>query len=70
MPLIEYDNNDDAIYISYSNAYGKEWEVNVTELALKAVFRYLMAHGLDMAEYCEYEVDGNKFRIRLVKENA
>jgi hypothetical protein len=68
MPFIEYDENNDAIYISYSNAYGKEWEVDVTELALKAVFRYLMARGLDMAEHCEYEVDGHKFRTSLVKE--
>ena len=69
-PIVIYDEARGKILAKYVENFGKFCEVDVTDQTLQAVFRYLMAHGLTLAEHCEYEVDGNKFRTSLVKQEA
>ena len=69
-PFVIYDEARGKILAKYVENFGKFCEVDVTDQALQAVFRYLMAYGLTLAEHCEYEVDGNKFRTSLVKQEA
>lgn len=68
MLTLNYNESRGNILVKYDENFGRVCEVDVTDQALQAVFRYLMAHGLSLAEHCEYEVDGNKFRTSLVKE--
>ncbi len=68
MLSVIYDESRGKILAKYVENFGRVCEIDVTDQALQAVFRYLMAHGLSLAEHCEYEVDGNKFRTSLVKE--
>ena len=67
-PIVIYDESRGKILAKYVENFGRVCEVDVTDQALQAVFRYLMAHGLSLAEHCEYEVDGNEFRTSLVKK--
>lgn len=69
-PIVIYDEARGKILAKYVESFGKFCEVDVTDQTLQAVFRYLMAYGLSLAEHCEYEVDGNKFRTSLVKQEA
>lgn len=66
--IVTYDESRGKILAKYEENFGRVCEVDVTDQALQAVFRYLMAYGLTLAEHCEYEVDGNKFRTSLVKK--
>ena len=69
-PIVIYDEARGKILAKYVENFGKFCEVDVTDQALQAVFRYPMAYGLSLAEHCEYEVDGNKFSTSLVKQEA
>ena len=68
--IVIYDELRGKILAKYVENFGRVCEIDVTDQALQAVFRYLMAYGLSLAEHCECEVDSNKFRTSLVKQEA
>lgn len=57
--IVIYDESRGKILAKYVENFGRVCEVDVTDQARQAVFRYLMAHGLSLNEHCEYEVDSN-----------
>ena len=49
--IIKYDEKNGIICASYDDILCNVIEIDVTDQALQAVFRYLMAHGLSLAEH-------------------
>lgn len=58
-PIVIYDESRGKILAKYVENFGRVCEVDITDQARQAVFRYLMAHGLSLNEHCEDEVDSN-----------
>lgn len=68
MVSIKYNKTEDAIIASYEDNFGRVREEDVTKQVLDAAFESFLSKGLaSIAEYCEYEVNGTKFKVSVVK---
>lgn len=69
MISIRYNKETDKIIASVDGNFGKVHEEDVTKKVLDTAFECLLSKGLaTIAEYCEYEVNGTKFKVSVVKD--
>ena len=70
MIQFKYDETKDTIIAAHEDNFGRVREYDVTAQVMDVVAESFMAKGLAFAEHCEYEVNGDEFRICLVRDKA
>ena len=67
MIKFKYDETKDTIIATHEDNFGREREYDVTAQVMDVVAESFMAKGLAFAEHCEFDANGTKFRISVVK---